>query len=337
MSGLALVTGANGHLGNNLVRALLADGQRVRASVRDVDNREPFAGLNCEVVYADLMDTESLRRAMQGVDTLYQVAAVFKQWARDPQREIITPTVEGTRHVLEAAAEAGVRRVVYVSSTATLDREDGLITENDWRTNDYGNPYYRAKLDSEKLAWSIARARGLEMVSILPGTIVGPHSFRLSETMDYMDIIFKQDVPFDVNFCFNIVDVRDVAAGMLSAAARGRPGERYIMAGDEALSGADLIQIASEIDPRVRPVPRLPRSVVMGMATFAELGSRITGREPIMLRSQVQLFYGRPERYSNAKAERELGYAPRPSRQAAHDAFLYLRDRQAAFAGKSLA
>ena len=96
MSQLNLVTGANGHLGNNLVRVLLERGETVRASVRNPDNREPFVGLDCEIVQADLMDKPSLLKAMEGVDTLYQVAAVFKHWARNPQKEIIEPNLQGT-------------------------------------------------------------------------------------------------------------------------------------------------------------------------------------------------------------------------------------------------
>src|SRR5215216_1757177 len=111
MTGLSLVTGANGHLGNNLVRTLLKRGERLRAGVRNLVNAEPLAGLGSEVVRCDLMDKDSLIEALEGVETLYQVAAVFRNWARDPEQEIIRPNLEGTRNVLRAAAESGVRRV----------------------------------------------------------------------------------------------------------------------------------------------------------------------------------------------------------------------------------
>ena len=120
MSKLCLVTGANGHLGNTLVRALLARGDKVRAGVRNLDNRTPFEGLACELVYAELQDKTAMRKALEGVDVLYQVAAVFRHWARDPYEEIILPNINGTRLLLEAAAEAGVRRIVYVSSVAAV-------------------------------------------------------------------------------------------------------------------------------------------------------------------------------------------------------------------------
>src|SRR5215470_17668335 len=108
---LALVTGANGHLGNNLVRLLLNKGIPVRASVRNVKNKEPFVGLNCEVVQADITDKQSLISALQGVDTFYAVGAAFKLWARDPKKEIYDVNLNGTKNLVEAAGEAGVRRI----------------------------------------------------------------------------------------------------------------------------------------------------------------------------------------------------------------------------------
>ncbi|RZL61695.1 MAG: NAD-dependent epimerase/dehydratase family protein, partial [Pedobacter sp.] len=112
---LALVTGANGHLGNNLVRLLISKGIPVRASVRNIKNKEPFAGLDCEVVQSDISDKQSLVNALKGVETFYAVGAVFKLWAKDPKKEIYDVNLEGTKNIVEAAVEAGVKRIVYVS------------------------------------------------------------------------------------------------------------------------------------------------------------------------------------------------------------------------------
>ena len=109
---LALVSGANGHLGNNLVRLLISKGIPVRASVRNIRNKAPFAGVDCEVVQSDISDKPSLINALQGVHTFYAVGAVFKLWAKDPQKEIYDVNMEGTKNMIEAAAEAGVRRIV---------------------------------------------------------------------------------------------------------------------------------------------------------------------------------------------------------------------------------
>ncbi|MBS7662682.1 NAD-dependent epimerase/dehydratase family protein [Pseudomonas lalucatii] len=158
MGNLSLVTGANGHLGNNLTRALLAQGHRVRAGVRDLDNTQPFAGLDCELVYAALEDKAAMLEALEGVEVLYQVAAVFKHWSLDPEAEIVRANVEGTRIVLETAAQAGVKRVVYVSSVAAVGHNGQPLNEDSWN-QDLSNPYYRSKILAEQQAWQVAQAQ----------------------------------------------------------------------------------------------------------------------------------------------------------------------------------
>ena len=328
MTGLSLVTGANGHLGNNVVRALLGRGEAVRAGVRDLIASGPLEGLSCEVVRADLMDKASLLGALEGVDTLYQGAAVFRHWARDAEGEIVRPNLEGTRNVLEAAAESGVGRVVYVSSIAALDknspRRKGPFDEGSWNTNYYGNPYYRSKVESERLAWKLAAELGLEMVSVLPSTIVGSNCFRPTPSMGVLKRVLGGEMPVDVNFRFNFVDARDVAEGMVAAAKRGRPGERYILAGDESMGIPRMVEIDREFSSGLRVPPRVPRPVLMGAASLMELEGRLTGREPMVLRSQVKMYYGNEQGFVIDKARRELGYAPRPSEEAVRECFAYL-------------
>lgn len=140
MNGSNLVIGANGHLGANLVRLLLERGEKVRASVRNIDNKEPFRDLDCEIVYADLLDRDSLQKVMKGIDIVYAVAAAYKSWAPDVQREIIDVNIEGTRNVMEAVAAENVKSTVYVSSTFTLDLKNGPMDETGWNT-DYSDPY----------------------------------------------------------------------------------------------------------------------------------------------------------------------------------------------------
>lgn len=327
MTGINLVTGANGHLGNNLVRALLARGERVRASVRDLQNRAPFEGLECDLVQADLLDKESLLRACEGVQTLYQVAAVMRHWSPDPEGEIIRPIIEGTRNVLEAAAVQGVERIVYVSSEITLGSHEPPIDESSWRSDYFGNPYARAKTESERLAWTLADELDLNMVSVLPGTIVGPHSYRLTPTMRYLKQALEGEVFLDVNLCFNFVDARDVAAGMIAAAEKGRRGERYLLATEEAVSNRRLLELAQERNPEVKVPPRAPRPLLLAVGAVMELASRITKKEPMMIRSQVKIFYGNERRMDLTKARTDLGYTPRDPETAIREAFEYLENR----------
>ena len=325
MTRLNLVTGANGHLGNNLVRALVDRGDRVRASVRDARNRAPFVDVECEVVEADLLDEDSLLRALEGVHTLYQVAAVVKHWSRNAEEEVLRPAVEGTRNLLTAAAQQGIARVVYVSSEIALGSHDSPVDEASWRTDFFGNPYARAKTESEHLAWELAGELDLDLVSTLPGTIVGPFCYRLTPTMDYLHQAIRGEVFLDINLCFNFVDVRDVAAGMIAAAERGRSGDRYLLATEEAVSNRRLLELAQEFNPDVKIPPRAPRSALMVVAGAMELSSRLAGGQPRLTRSQVRIFYGSTRRMDLSKARTELGYNPRDPETALRQAFEYLQ------------
>lgn len=330
MSNLNLVTGANGHVGNNLVRALLARKENVRASVRNVANREPFAGLDCELVYADLMDKASLRKAMAGVDTLYQVAAVLKTWSTKPEEEIIRPNLEGTRNVLEAAAEMGVRRIVYVSSVATLDKtqvaREGAMDETCWSQNSYGNAYYESKVLSEKLAWELAEQHNLNMVSVLPSMIIGPKCYRETPAFTFLQQVLAGEVFADANFHFNFVDVQDLVNGMMSAAENGRSGQRYILSTENSFSFPQIFDIAREFVPTLQTPRRMPKTVVMAAATLQEFRARLTGDEPMVSRSQVNLYYGKVQTININKARQELGYVPRSPEQALRESFAYLQE-----------
>ncbi|RZJ11622.1 MAG: NAD-dependent epimerase/dehydratase family protein [Rubrivivax sp.] len=317
---LSLVTGANGHLGNALVRALLSRSETVRAGVRRLDDDKPFEGLACERVPLELRDAASLQRALAGVDVLYQCAAVFKHWAVDPERDIVQPNVDGTRLILQAAAAAGVRKVVYVSSVAAVGHDGRPLDESHWN-DEAGNPYYRSKIESERIAWETAERLNLNLVTVLPGAIVGPYAHRLTDTMKFLQTVREGKLPLDPDFHFNFVDVRDVADGMIQAAERGRRGERYILANRHSSSLADMLQALG--NPR-KPPAKAPRGLLMAMAGIQEGLARLTGRTPELLRSQVRLFHGVRQEYDIRKAARELGYAPRPPGQALAAGFTWL-------------
>lgn len=174
---LALVTGANGHLGNNLVRLLIEKGIPVRASVRNIQNKEPFAGLNCEVVRADITDKQSLINALQGVEVFYAVGAAFKLWAKDPKKEIYDINLEGAKNTIEAAVAAGVKRIVYVSSIASTDFSKLPIKENNGYNPDRRDVYFNSKNDGEKLAFELARKHNIELVAVLPSAMISSKAF----------------------------------------------------------------------------------------------------------------------------------------------------------------
>lgn len=326
MNTLSMVTGANGHLGNTLVRALLARGQQVRAGVRDPNRSPALNGLDCQIVRAELQDPDSLCQALQGVDVLYQVAAVFKHWARNPHAEIVDVNVQGTRNVLRAAAEAGVQRVVYVSSVAAVGHNGQRLNENSWN-NDQQNPYYLSKILSERAAWDTAQAYDLPMVAVLPSAIIGPHATRLTDTMGFLAAVLARKLVLDPNFYFNFVDVRDVADGLIRAAEKGRPGQRYILANQQASSLAEMIEALNTLCPGFRLPPRAPKALLLLIAWLQEQRARYTGQPAELLLSQVQMFYGVRQVYCIDKAIHELGYQPRSPQNALKQAFAHLLAR----------
>lgn len=326
MRQLCLVTGANGHLGNTLVRALLDQGYRVRAGVRDMNNTAPFDGLDCEMVYAELLDESAMLEALQGVDVLFQVAAVFKHWARNPQAEIIEPNVGGTRSVLQAASKAGVKRVVYVSSVAAIGQNGHALDEDHWNDEDE-NAYYKSKILSEKMAWRTAQALNLWMVSVLPSAMIGPNAANLTDTMRFLDSVRQRQVPLDPGFHFNFVDVRDVAQGMIQAAEKGRPGQRYILANEQSSSLTEVIDAANVVSPGYRTPPAAPKWLLLTVAWALEVWARLTGQPARMLLSQVRMFHDVQQNYSILKARTELGFNPRSPGTALQSAFIYLSKR----------
>ena len=326
MSKLCLVTGANGHLGNTLVRALLSQGYRVRAGVRDIGNTAPFAGLDCELVYGELLDGPAMLKALDGVDLLFQVAAVFKHWAKSPETEIVEPNVRGTRSVLEAAARAGVKRVVYVSSVAAIGHDGSALDEAHWN-DEAENAYYKSKILSEQMAWRTANDLGLWMVSVLPSAMVGPNATQLTDTMGFLESVKQRQVPLDPGFHFNFVDVRDVAEGLILAAEKGRAGQRYILANERSSSLANLVDAVNALSPGYRQPPRAPQWLLVCIAWMQERAAQLTGKPAQLLLSQVRLFHNVRQEYSIVKAKTELGFNPRPPEEALMSAFVYLGRR----------
>lgn len=319
-----LVTGATGHLGNNLVRALCAQGHEVRAGVRDLGKRAILQDVGCKVVQLDLLEPASLLRALDGADVVYQVGAAFKHWARNPQRDIYQANLEGTRNVVEAAVRAGVGRMVYVSSLAAADRSRRPITESGWNA-DRGNIYFRSKVDSERLAWDLSRQHGLPIVAVLPSAIVGPNCFGSTPTMKLLQMVFSGRLPADAGFRFNFVDVEDVATACTLAAAYGRPGERYLLANEQAADIAEIVRIAQQECPQqnIKMPAEPPRALLYLAALLIEAVARMTRSEP-SLRLRYLKDFTSEELCDCSKARSQLGFAPRPPAEALARAFHWL-------------
>ena len=323
MKQVSFVTGANGHLGNNLVRLLLSKGELVKAGVRDVKNIQAFTELDCELIYAEMLNEQAMMDALKGVDVLYHVAAVFKHWAKDPESEIVQANLKGTEIVLRAAAKNGVKKIVYVSSVAAIGHDGTTLDESNWN-NETNNPYYHSKIISERRAWQLAEELNLQMVSVLPSAMVGPHSINLTDTMKFIESIRLKKLPFDPNFHFNYVDVRDVAEGLFAAGTKGKPGQRYILANENSSDLKLVIKTINGLKSGYRNLPKMPKWLLLVLAWSMKIVSKLSGKPADLIKSQVQLFYGVKQEYDISKSKRELGFSPRPPQQALLAAFSYL-------------
>ena len=327
---LALVTGANGHLGNNLVRLLIDKGIPVRASVRNIKNKEPFVGLNCEVVQSDITDKYSLVRALQGVDTFYAVGAAFKLWAKDPKKEIYDVNLQGTKNIVEAAVEAGVKRIVYVSSIAALNYTQLPTKESYGQNPDRRDMYYNSKNDGEKLAFELAKKHNIELVAVLPSAMIGSESFgSLSVSYNIIDLILKKEIPVETGITLNWIDVKDVAEGCYLAATKGKDGERYILANEKCTSIKDTTKIAQKLFPELKiKLPlAVPKPILFAIAWFMELGSKLSGKAPLLSVKDVAMFSGLQQDFDISKARKDLGFNPKKPEIVIREAMIYLNNR----------
>ncbi len=322
-----LLTGGTGFVGAAVLRALVRAGHAVRAMVRPGSDRRNLEGVDCEVVEGDLTDAGSLVAAVRGCEALYHVAADYRLWIPDPA-PLYETNVEGTRRLMFAAAEAGVSRIVYTSSVATLGlNPDGAPADEDTPSSlaDMIGHYKRSKFLAEEAVRRLVEAEGLPAVIVNPSAPVGPRDVRPTPTGQMIVEAASGRMPAFVDTGLNVVHVDDVAEGHLLAFERGRVGERYILGG-ENMTLRDILGEVARLAGRRPPRFRLPHGLVLPIAYCAEAIARITGRgEPIVTVDGVRL--ARKYMYFSCdKARRELGYAPRPASEALADAVRWFRD-----------
>jgi dihydroflavonol-4-reductase len=315
-----LITGATGLVGSALARKLVAEGAAVRALVRSGSPRFHLDGLDLEFVEGDMRDVGSVRIAMAGIRHVFHVAADYRLWARDPT-EIYAANVDGTRTIMAEAKSAGVERIVYTSSVATIAlREDGTpADESIGLSVDEGiGAYKRSKIAAERLVEAMVAEENLPAVIVNPSTPIGPRDVKPTPTGRIIVEAARGQMPGFLDTGLNLVHVDDVAAGHIAALKRGRIGQRYILGGENVLLADMLADIACLVGRRA-PRWRIPRAVVIPVAYAAETAARFTGRDPFTTLDGIRMAEHRMF-FTAAKAERELGFKARPYRDALEDA-----------------
>jgi dihydroflavonol-4-reductase len=316
-----VVTGASGHVGANLIRALLRRKECVRALVHN--SARALEGLPIETVQGDVLDPDSLREAFRGADTIYHLAAVI---SIDGDCGGLVPrvNVDGVRNVAEAALEAGVCRLVHCSSIHAFDLEprDRVLDETRSRSDERpGQPAYDTSKARGERALRKVVERGLDAVIVNPTGILGPADFEGSRMGRVLLDLCRRALPSLVDGGFDWVDVRDVCDGMLAAAERGRTGESYLLSGGYR-SVKDVAAIVESLTGIAPPRWTSPIWLARIGAPFVVAWGRICGSEPLYTPEALRAL-NRPPRISTHKAETELGFRARPLARTIQDALAW--------------
>jgi dihydroflavonol-4-reductase len=306
---LTAITGATGQVGLHLIDELHRRGRRVRALV--LPNDRGLAGRDVEIAPTDVRDYDSVRRALEGVETVFHLAAVVSTRS-DAGSLIFDVNLDGAKNVARAAREAGVRRMIHFSSIVVFEPDpiDRPLDELRARVRRNGSPYTLSKVLGE-IAVREEIARGLDAVIVHPTVIVGPHETHHEGIVrNLIAAHYDGKLPALVEGGFNLVDVLDVVSGALLAEERGRTGESYILGGTW-YTVSDLLAIAESVSGKPRPKINIPLWIARAALPLVELGATALRAKPMYNKEELAQLAGNPDIRSD-KARKELGYAPRP-------------------------
>jgi dihydroflavonol-4-reductase len=318
------VTGATGFIGSAVVRQLLEQKRSVRCLVEPGANPANLDGLVVDRVEVDVTDTRAMQKALEGCETLYHLAAIYKTWLPDDE-VIYRVNIEGTVATLLAAQHARVRRVVYTSSIAAVGLAEGGLADETTRFNlfDVANPYILTKWQSERVALRFAEA-GLDVIVVNPAFPFGPRDIAPTPTGAIILSLLKRQLPAFGPGGICTIDVDDCAKGHVLAEEKGRTGERYIL-GSDNLTLKEFFDIVCRIAKVPSPKVPLPGALAAGFALGMELwADHVSHREPPATYRSVR-YAQRNAFFSNAKAKRELGLPTRPLEETVERAVTWFK------------
>ena len=322
---MVVVTGATGHIGNVLVRQLLARGEKVRAVIPPAEDTTPLKGLKVEVVEGDVCNASSLTQAFKDSEIVYHLAGIISILP-GRGRLLHQVNVVGTQNVVKACMETGVQRLVYTSSIHAIEEpphgtmiDETLPCNPDRVPKGYGRSKARATL-----AVLDGVERGLNAVIVHPTGVIGPYDYRVSEmgqlTIDFVNGNLKAYI----NGTYDYVDVRDVARGIILAGDKGQSGERYILSGEQ-VTVHQLMLMLQEISGVKAPSLRVPVWLARIAAVFSPIYYQLTGTKPRFTTYSIGVLCSN-SLICSAKARRELGFTARPARQSINDAISWFKE-----------
>lgn len=322
----SLVTGANGFVGSAVTRCLLEAGHEVRCLVRSGSDQSNLEGLPVEISEGDLRDVTSLKRAITNCENLFHVAADYRLWVPDPET-MYDINVKGTQKLILAAAEADISRIIYTSSVATLGINPGGNPADEKTPSSLINMtghYKRSKFLAEQVVQHLTNKHKLPLVIVNPSTPIGPRDIRPTPTGRIVLDTLCGRMPAYMNTGLNIAHVDDIAQGHLLAYMHGKPGERYILGGENM----DLIQILRAIDEiggkKIKRM-NIPMALILPVAWVMEKIAIVTNTQPRVSIDSIRMAEKKMF-FSSEKAIRELGYQYRPSAEAIKDAVTWFQN-----------
>ena len=302
-----LVTGSTGFLGSAILRELLDDGREVKLLVRKDADTANIDGLDVEIAYGDLRDSESLQSALNGCNILYHAAAYYSLWDRD-QQLIYDINLEGTRKILEASQKKNLEKIIYTSTVGCIGLNEDTTPANEntfFNKSTLANHYKKSKFQAEQVALQFAR-NGLPIVIVNPSTPVGPRDIKPTPTGKIILDFLNRKMPAYLDTGLNLIDVKDCARGHILAEQKGVPGERYIL-GNQNMSLFDILTSLEKITGLKAPRIKMPFWVALSAGWVCEMVSNhLTGKPPAVPLAGVKMakyfMY-----FDSSKAVQELG------------------------------
>lgn len=322
---LSVMTGATGHVGYALLLDLINSGEKPRILIRK--DLPIFDGLDCEKVFGDVTDPESLEKAFEGADTVYHLAGMIEIKAGN-EDTVYNVNVNGTKNVVEACKRCGVKRLVYMSSVDTYPPlpDNQLMTEiSHYEPSILEGAYAKTKAEATQYVLDSNGTDGLETVVVQPSACIGPYDFKVSSIGIMVRMYLAGKFPITMSFGgYNFVDVRDVAYGTRMAAEKGRPGECYILCGD-AITVDDFIKALAKAMYKRPPKISLGKKLIDVAAPVMEIYYKFSDATPLITRYSIRKLCSNCN-FSYAKAQRELGYNPMSVDKSVSDMIKWIVD-----------
>ncbi|HHU84809.1 MAG TPA: NAD-dependent epimerase/dehydratase family protein [Clostridiales bacterium] len=322
---ISVITGATGHIGYALLLKLVERGEKVRILIRRATKQ--FDGIDCEKVFGDVTEPESLEKAFEGADVVYHLAGLIDINVGQEEK-IWEVNFGGTKNVVEACKKCNVRRLVYASSVDAykpLPDNQEMVELDRFNPDELDGTYAQTKATATNYVLDEVKAGNIDAVVVYPGACIGPYDFKVSNIGEMVRMIINKGFPVSLGFGkYNFVDVRDVADGMIAAAEKAPSGEGYILCG-EKISVDDFIHTLCRVCGKKEPKITLGKGLVNFAAPIMEVYYKVSKSTPLLTRYAVRKLVSNCN-FSIEKARNELGYNPMSVEQSLKDMVNWIKN-----------